>query len=266
MIYLPQDPAGVERLASKMQPVCASVSAGDQVTKEQLKDLAKKREKNPLNYVTKNNQSSSNTCASNAGEAGQSIWMWHQTGRVVDLSRLWLYLMGKTLWDSKSGRFVDNGCSIPSIAEILLEYGAPLETLWQFDPDSRNWPTVEKFKSLQTEDLLANAALYRARHMTPVSSDFDVTLARVALGDPFFWGTGWPFPNGGSGHATVGAWISWVESKRDFDLLMFNSHLGNEIFRCDRRQFASAMRNNGFGAYHFEGQLDLRFRANQLVM
>jgi len=265
-ILIPHDPEGCHRLAQRMPAVRSNVSAGDQVTRDQLKAIAANVAKNPLKHVTKNNQSASNTCAANGGELMLAIWFFWQTGKVLDFSRLWLYLQGKLKWDSRSGRFRDDGCSIPSIAEVLLELGAPLESLWPFNPDSRTWPTVEKFKRSQTPEILSNALQHRAINMTPVSQDFDVAVARVALGDPFFWGTGWPFPNGGSGHATCGAWIRWDERLRDFVLLMGNSHLNNEEFVCTRRQFESAMRNNTFGAFHIEGNLDLNFRANQLVM
>ena len=194
MIYLPQDPAGVERLASKMQAVCASVSAGEQVTKEQLKDLAKKREKNPLNFVNKNDQSFSNTCAANSGEMCLSTWYWNHTGLVLDFSRLWLYLSGKLRWDTKRGRFPDNGVSVPSVAETLYEQGVPFERFWKFNPDASTWPTAERFKAEQTPELIAAAAQHKCKSMTPISQDFDVAIARVALGDPFFWGHGWPFP------------------------------------------------------------------------
>jgi hypothetical protein len=266
MIYLPQDPAGVERLASKMQAVCASVSAGDQVTKEKLKDLAKKREQNPLNYVNKNDQSFSNTCGANSGEQCLSIWYWKHTGLVLDFARLWLYLSGKLRWDTKRGRFPDNGVSIPSVAETLYEQGVPFERFWKFNPDASKWPTAERFKAEQTPELIAAAAQHKCKSMTPVSQDFDVAVARVALGDPFFWGHGWPFPNGGSGHATCGAWFEWDEKLKDFVLIMSNSHANQPVFRCTRRQYATALRSGNYGGYHMEGNADLKFRANQMVM
>lgn len=269
MIYLPQDPAGVERLASKMQAVCASVSAGDQVTKEQLKDLAKKREKNPLNYLTKNNQSFSQTCAANAGEVTFSCLAWQRTGRIIDFSRLWLYLMGKTKWDWKSGRCNDDGCSIPSIAETLHEKGIPLESTFPFDPDASHWPNLTQFLAMQTPELIAECSRHKLTSMSPVSQDFDVTIARIAMGDPFFWGTNWsPFPSGPKAHATSGLWYYWDQKLNDFVLGMDNSHKDNERFLCTRKQYDWAMKYTvpNFGAFHMEGAVDLRFRANQLVM
>lgn len=266
MIYLPQDPAGVERLASKMQAVCASVSAGDQVTKEQLRDLAKKREKNPLNFVNKNDQSFSNTCATNSGDMHLCIWYWHQTGQVLEFSRLWLYFSAKLRWDTKRGRFPDNGVSVPSVAETLYEQGVPFERFWKFNPDASTWPTAERFKAEQTPELIAAAAQHKCKSMTPISQDFDVTVARVALGDPFFWGHGWPFPNGGSGHATCGAWFEWDEKLKDFVLIIANSHASQPVFRCTRRQYATALRSGNYGGYHMEGNADLRFKATQMVM
>lgn len=260
------DPERQERLAARLPAVCASVSASDQVTKEQLRDLARDKNRNPLNYVTKNNQSISNTCAANAGEFTLAVLIWHITKQVYDFSRLWLYLQGKLKWDSKGGRFIDDGCSIPSIAEVLLELGVPFEAMYPFNPDSRTWPSVSQFRDHSDPKLIAMARQHKLSKITPVSADFDVTVARVALGDPFFWGTGWPFPSGGSGHATSGAWFTYDESLRDFVLLMGNSHLNNEVFRCTRKQFNTVMRNNTFGAYHLEGSVDLRLRPGQLVM
>lgn len=264
--YVHQDPAGCQRLITKLARVCGTVSASDQVTKEQLRDLARNPAKDPTRFVTKNNQSYSQTCSANSGEYCLSVWTWQHTGLIHDYSRLWLYLQGKLKWDTRTGRFADNGCSIPSIAETLYEKGVPFETFWSFDPDSSHWPTAEQFRRAQTTQLTAAANANRCKSMTPISEDFDVTIARVALGDPFFWGHGWPFPNGGSGHATCGAWIIWDESLRDFVLKMGNSHKDREIFTCTRRQYASALRSGNYGGYHLEGNLDVRFRLNQLVM
>ena len=263
------DPEGCERLASKLKPVCASVSAGDQVTKEQLRDIARNPTKNPLNYLTKNNQSFSQTCAANGGEATLSCLVWQRTRRVLDYSRLWLYLMGKTKWDWRSGRCVDNGCSIPSIAETLHEKGVPFETTFPFQPDASRWPNFRQFQEMQTPALISEAAQNKLPSMSAVSPDFDVTIARVAMKDPFFWGTGWsPFPNGGAAHATSGLWFYWDPQLNDFVLGMDNSHKGNERFRCTRKQFDWAMKRSvpSFGAFHLEGAIDLRFRAQQMVM
>lgn len=247
------DPEGCERLAAKLKPVCASVSAGDQVTKEQLKDIARDPKRNPFSVLTKNWQFFSNTCASNAGEIGLSCFVWHRTGHVCDYSRLWLYLMGKTRWDWKSGRCVDNGCSIPSIAETLHEKGVPFEKTFPFNPDARTWPDFRKFQQLQTPTLLAEAEQNKLPAMSTLSRDFDVTVARIAMNDPFFWGTGWgPFPSGGAAHATAGLWFHFDERLGDFVIDMGNSHQGNERFLCTRKQYDWAMRNSvpGFGAYH----------------
>jgi hypothetical protein len=262
------DPEGYERLCSKLKPVCASVSAGNQVTKDQLKDIARAPKRNPFNYLTKNNQSFSNTCAANSGELTLSSFFWSRTGTALDFSRLWLYLMGKTKWDWRSGRCVDDGCSIPSIAETLHEKGVPLEKSFPFDPDASRWPNFAKFQQMQTTALLAEAAKYKLPSMSALSEDFDVTIARVAMRDPFFWGTGWPFPNGGSAHATAGIWFDFDDRLNDFVLGMGNSHKGNEHFRCTRKQYDWAIRNSvpGFGAFHMEGAVDLRFRAQQMVM
>ena len=260
------DPEGCARLASKLKPVCASVSASNQVTKDQLKDIARDPSKNPFKYLTKNNQSFSNSCGSNAGELGYSCFIWHRTRKVLDFSRLWLYLMGKTKWDWRGGRCIDDGVSIPSVAETLHEKGVPFEITWPFEPDASHWPNYNKFLSLQTPALIAECNQNKLPSMSPVSQDFDVCVARILLKDPFFWGTGWPFPTGGAAHATAGIWAHFDERLNDFVIDMGNSHLGNEHFTCTRRQFDAAMRNNQFGAFHMEGAVDLKFRAQQMAM
>ncbi len=263
------DPAGCERLAAKLQPVCASVSAGDQVTREQLKNIARDPKRNPFNVRHKNWQFFSNTCASNSGESVVSAFFWKHTGIVRDFSRLWLYLKGKTRWDWKAGRCIDDGCSIPSIAETLHEDGIPFETTWAFEPDASKWPNFTQFQKLQTPALIAEAALNKLPKITPVSADFDVTIARVAMGDYFFWGSGWsPFPNGRAAHATAALWFHWDDRLGDFVLDFDNSHQGNEHFTCDRKTYQWAMRYSvpNFGAFHAEGAVDLRFRAQQMVM
>lgn len=257
------DPVRQERLHTMLRSVCATVSAGDQVTREQLIDISNDPTRNPLNYLTKNNQGSTNTCSANAGDYCLATHLWHRTRKIVEFSRLWLYFKARLRW---MGNFNDEGASIPSVIETLVEEGCPFESSYRWQPDQRRWPSVAEFKRQQTPELVAEALRNRLTEATEVSPDFDVAIARVLLKDPIYWGSGWAFPNGPSGHAHSLVSARWDSRQGDFIGLVANSHLGHEVFECTRSQFNQVMRANRFGAYHMAGAADLRFTLQQMVM
>lgn len=262
---LHSDPVGLARLTARLPAVCGSVSASDPVDRKTLIAISQNAKLNPLTVIVKQEQASTSTCAAHAGTSLAEAYFWHRTGKMTQLSRLWLYLKAKLLWDAKPGRnqrFVDDGVSIPSIVDVLTSDGVPLETNYPWQPNSSLWPSVDQFLAQQTPALLATAGRNKLLKATPAGPDFDVAVARVLLKDPILWGTGWPFPFGPSGHAHGPIWAEWTG--RDFELLVFNSHEGHYVFRCTRQQYQQIIQRNDFGAFHFEGAVDLRFRAETM--
>lgn len=257
------DPELQDQLSGELRKVCSTVTASDPVTREELIAISNDPKKNPLGVMSKQEQSQTNTCAAHSGTSGLECHHWARTGMMVQRSRLWLYCAAKISRPQDSGRsprFVDDGVSIPSVVDVLRKQGCPLEVRYHWNPNQSQWPSVSQFRTtLEDASLNADAALCKLPDVTEISPDFDVAVARVLKGrDPLYWGTGWGFPNGPAGHATLAIWARWDGRRRDWVLIVWNSHAGNYTFECSRDQYSWIVRHNTFGAYHFSGAVDLR--------
>ena len=243
------DPVALANYKRRLPAVGSAPNPRNTYDRDQLIAISKDPQRNPIPQMRQDDQTQTNTCAAHAGSNVRERTLLPLT---VQLSRMFLYLQARYEF---AQHFQDNGTSIQSIISVLTRLGIPREELFPWGTWVRSKTELDR---LCTPELLADAAVRKIDTWTEATDDFDNAVARVLMGDPILWGTGWPFPNGQSGgHATAPLWAEWTG--QDWNLLVFNSHQGNMVFRCSRNQYITAIRQSPFGAYHVEGTKNLRF-------
>lgn len=248
------DPTRQASLRRRLPAVGAAPNPRNTFDREQLIAISRDQARNPIGFMRKDPQSQTNTCAAhggtNVGEAKEGAASKFRS--IVQLSRMYLYLFAR--WNF-AGNMRDEGTSIQSIVEQMGR-GVPVESLFPWGTWARD---IHHLESLITPEIRASAEQHKFPDWTEAVADFDVAVARVLLGDPILWGTGWTFPSGQSGHATAVLWARWDEQRNDFVLNCFNSHTGHFEFICTRAQYQTIIRERRYGAYHVQGRINLRF-------
>ncbi len=123
-------------------------------------------------------QGSLGSCTSNAVVGALEYLVRRETGRSVDLSRLFVYF-NQRLWDDRIRE--DSGASIASGIRVLHRAGVPTE---------RNWPYDRNLFAVQPpEPVFREAAEYRATDWWSLPVDGDALRACLASGFPVIFGT-----------------------------------------------------------------------------
>ena len=123
-------------------------------------------------------QGSLGSCTSNAVVGALEYLVRRETGRSVDLSRLFVYF-NQRLWDDRVRE--DSGASIASGIRVLHRAGVPTEQNWPYD---RNLFAVQP-----PESVFREAAEYRATDWWSLPVDGDALRACLASGFPIIFGT-----------------------------------------------------------------------------
>ncbi len=123
-------------------------------------------------------QGSLGSCTSNAVVGALEYLVRRETGRAVDLSRLFVYF-NQRLWDDRVRQ--DSGASIASGIRVLHRAGVPTEQNWPYD---RNLFAVQP-----PEPVFREAADYRATDWWSLPVDGDALRACLASGFPIIFGT-----------------------------------------------------------------------------
>lgn len=115
---------GQETLSEIVEPL-ADVSAANAVLDHRAKTDAQK-------YLEHDNQRNMGSCSAHGWTSGHEKLIWIHTGRVMPLSRHWLYIKAQ----NRSGIRSDSGCSIAECAWIAKNVGIPLE---KYQPYPRSY-------------------------------------------------------------------------------------------------------------------------------
>ncbi len=123
-------------------------------------------------------QGSLGSCTSNAVVGALEYLVRRETGRSVDLSRLFVYF-NQRIWDDRVRE--DSGASISSAIRVLHRVGVPTETTWPYDKNL--------FAVQPPEPVYREAADYRATDWWTVPIDRDALRTCLAAGFPVVFGT-----------------------------------------------------------------------------
>lgn len=217
-------------------------------------------ENDPSSWLRIENQGRVGSCQGNALTTGAEMVHYFETGKVVQLSRLFAYIGSQM---QSGGARGDNGSSMISGIRLLQKIGVPSELLV---PYTDNYQTmVRRYQQVARKPTVVESARSHIVETHTVCESFQQAMAWTATkSGSVHLGMNWPINlnsygvctryrgnAGRGGHAIEGVYPARINS--EWVLKIANSHGSNYAkrgyFFMNEQSFSEVLQENRFGVY-----------------